>query len=255
MNANVVSSPGNHSLHLRGHSALLKKVSDFPLPQPGCHWPNSPWAGIIKIFLARKSLVSDIRAGDGKIVNLFLQCAQIRDRSTQLRGLSAQIRGHSAQIRGHSAPIWGHSAQIRGHSAPIWWRGLERCRRRPLQIFSKTDDFALKVDKEDVPLVEKNIHELCACSSITATCCTELQNGDQLPKWWKVTMNHSLSTPLISQLMDSRSVTRGWSQILSLFRPWREVTVIPGPLYWAKEKRHSLTVCVHCKWRTSENPI
>ncbi len=35
---------------------------------------NSPWAGIIKVFLARASLVSDIPAGDGKIVNLFLQC-------------------------------------------------------------------------------------------------------------------------------------------------------------------------------------
>jgi hypothetical protein len=41
-----------------------------------CHVPNSPWAGIIKLFSipARESLVSDIPPGDGKIANLFLQC-------------------------------------------------------------------------------------------------------------------------------------------------------------------------------------
>jgi hypothetical protein len=32
--------------------------------------------GIIKFFPARESLVGDIPAGDGKIVNLFLQCMQ-----------------------------------------------------------------------------------------------------------------------------------------------------------------------------------
>ncbi len=35
---------------------------------------NSPLPGITKLFPARESLVSDIPAGDGKIVNLFLQC-------------------------------------------------------------------------------------------------------------------------------------------------------------------------------------
>ncbi len=59
----------------RGHRHIpytVKKVIDFPVP--GCHWPNSFWAGIIKLFQARDSLVSDIPAGDGKINNLFLQC-------------------------------------------------------------------------------------------------------------------------------------------------------------------------------------
>jgi hypothetical protein len=37
------------------------------------HWkkPNSLRSGIIRLFPARESLVSDIPAGDGKIVNLF----------------------------------------------------------------------------------------------------------------------------------------------------------------------------------------
>jgi hypothetical protein len=46
----------------------------FSRPQPGCHLPNSPWPGIIKLFPARESLVSDIPARDGKIIDLFLQC-------------------------------------------------------------------------------------------------------------------------------------------------------------------------------------
>ncbi len=29
---------------------LKKKVSRFSRPQPGCHWPNYPWAGIIKLI-------------------------------------------------------------------------------------------------------------------------------------------------------------------------------------------------------------
>jgi hypothetical protein len=60
------------ALHLSLH--CKKKVSGFSRPQPGCHLPNSPWAGIIKFFPARKSMVSDIPAGDGKTDNLFLQC-------------------------------------------------------------------------------------------------------------------------------------------------------------------------------------
>jgi hypothetical protein len=51
-----------------------KKGYRFSRPQPGCHLPNSPWPEIIKIFLARESLVSDIPDGDGKIFNIFYQC-------------------------------------------------------------------------------------------------------------------------------------------------------------------------------------
>jgi hypothetical protein len=50
-----------------------KKGWQFSRPQPGCHLlvPNSSWLGILKLFLARESLVSDIPARDGKIANFF----------------------------------------------------------------------------------------------------------------------------------------------------------------------------------------
>jgi hypothetical protein len=43
-----------------------KRITIFPSPAG-----MSPWQGIIKLFLAREGLVSDIPAGDGKIANLF----------------------------------------------------------------------------------------------------------------------------------------------------------------------------------------
>ncbi len=55
-------------------SYTVKKVNEFPVPQAGCHLPNSSWTGIIKLFPSRDSLVSDIPPGDGKMPNLFLQC-------------------------------------------------------------------------------------------------------------------------------------------------------------------------------------
>jgi hypothetical protein len=42
-------------------SAMLKTISDFPVPSR-------------KLFRARESLVCDIPAGDKKTGNLFLQC-------------------------------------------------------------------------------------------------------------------------------------------------------------------------------------
>ncbi len=44
------------------------------MPSYGCHLPNSLWAGIIKLFPARESLVSGILSGDGNVANLFIQC-------------------------------------------------------------------------------------------------------------------------------------------------------------------------------------
>jgi hypothetical protein len=58
----------------QGRACTVKKDSRFSRPQPGCHLPNTLWPGIIKLFPVRESLVSDIPAGDGKIINLFLQC-------------------------------------------------------------------------------------------------------------------------------------------------------------------------------------
>ncbi len=55
----------------------VKKGLLFSRPQPGCHLPNSPRTGIIKLFPAREGLVSDIPAGDGKTANLFLQCRSL----------------------------------------------------------------------------------------------------------------------------------------------------------------------------------
>ncbi len=52
-----------------------KKLPIFPSPA-GMSLTDS-WPGIIKIFPARESLVSDIPAGDGKIGNPFLQCTFI----------------------------------------------------------------------------------------------------------------------------------------------------------------------------------
>ncbi len=49
----------------------VKKGLRFSRPPPGCHLPNSPWPGIIELFPARESLVSDIPALDRKTANLF----------------------------------------------------------------------------------------------------------------------------------------------------------------------------------------
>ncbi len=51
----------------------VKKSQRFSRLQPACHLPNSPCPVpvIIKLFPAKESLVIDIPAGDGKIVNLF----------------------------------------------------------------------------------------------------------------------------------------------------------------------------------------
>ncbi len=55
-----------------------KKAFQYSRPQPGCHLPNSPWAGImtsyIKYSAYRESLVIDIPAGDGDIEKVFLRC-------------------------------------------------------------------------------------------------------------------------------------------------------------------------------------
>ncbi len=49
----------------------VTKGLPFSRPQPGCHLPNSPCPGIIKLFPARESLVSDIPAGQGKRLTFF----------------------------------------------------------------------------------------------------------------------------------------------------------------------------------------
>ncbi len=62
----------------------VKKVYRFSHPQPGCHLPNSHWAGIIKLFPVRESMVSDIPAGDKKIANVFYSVAVFEEGRTEL---------------------------------------------------------------------------------------------------------------------------------------------------------------------------
>jgi hypothetical protein len=49
----------------------------FPSPERMSLTKNSPWPGIIKLFPALESLVSDIPAGGGKISNLFYSVGMI----------------------------------------------------------------------------------------------------------------------------------------------------------------------------------
>ncbi len=54
-----------------------KKVREFPVPSRDVTTKLSLGGNndvITELFLPRGSLVSDIQAGDGKLVNLFLRC-------------------------------------------------------------------------------------------------------------------------------------------------------------------------------------
>jgi hypothetical protein len=55
----------------------VKKDLRSSRPQPGRHLLNSPWPGIRQLFPASESMVGDIPAGDGKIVNLFYSEPQL----------------------------------------------------------------------------------------------------------------------------------------------------------------------------------
>jgi hypothetical protein len=59
------------------HYTQLKKVREFPFPSRDVTTKLSMGGNndvITELFLPRGSLVSDIPAGDGKVVNLFLRC-------------------------------------------------------------------------------------------------------------------------------------------------------------------------------------
>jgi hypothetical protein len=71
--------PAQYALSLLpvGKGTLYKKVSNFPVPRRDVTH-QSPWPGIIKLFPARVSLVSDIPAGTGKwLTFFFIVCAQL----------------------------------------------------------------------------------------------------------------------------------------------------------------------------------
>jgi hypothetical protein len=73
------------------------KGSRVSRPRPGCHYQTRriihatklSLGGnndvITELFLPRGSLVSDIPAGDGKLVNLFLRCRQVSTCDTHLK--------------------------------------------------------------------------------------------------------------------------------------------------------------------------
>ncbi len=67
------------------YSVHIKKSMVFPSPA-GMSLTKlfCLWVGIITLFPARESLVSDIPAGDGKTANLFLQCNNCKIFSTFL---------------------------------------------------------------------------------------------------------------------------------------------------------------------------
>jgi hypothetical protein len=61
---------------------LKKKVREFPVPSRDVATKLSLSGNndvITELFLPRGSLVSDIPAGDGKLVNLFLRCSNCID--------------------------------------------------------------------------------------------------------------------------------------------------------------------------------
>ncbi len=57
-----------------GRRALLKRVSHFPVPSRDVTDQTLSGREKTKLFPPRKSLISDIPAGDGKTANSFLQC-------------------------------------------------------------------------------------------------------------------------------------------------------------------------------------
>jgi hypothetical protein len=68
---NLLSSSSRYNLHRK------KKVREFPVPSRNVTTKLSLGGNndvITELFLPRGSLVSDIPAGDGKLVNLFLRC-------------------------------------------------------------------------------------------------------------------------------------------------------------------------------------
>ncbi len=117
--------------HCVGGGCTVKKGQRFSSPQQGCHLPNSPWRGIIKIFPARASLVSDILAGDCKIVNLFLQCGiepRSRPHSTRSHPLSARshLSTRSHLLSARSNPLLARSHPLSARSHPHSARKLKR---------------------------------------------------------------------------------------------------------------------------------
>ncbi len=83
-----------------------KKVLEFPVPSRDVTTKLS-LAGnndvITELFLPRGNLVSDIPAGDGKLVNLFLRCIFYRRGACLLTGLSQRGCDEDRGLEGNYA--------------------------------------------------------------------------------------------------------------------------------------------------------
>jgi hypothetical protein len=77
----------------------------------GYHLPNSPWPGIIQLFPASESLLSDISAGDEKIANLFYSVGQneLTTVNTECQAFCPNIRMVPPRLHPleHVAPLFG----------------------------------------------------------------------------------------------------------------------------------------------------
>jgi hypothetical protein len=83
---------GQQTLHRK------KKVREFPVPSRDVTTKLSLGGNndvITELFLPRGSLVSDIPAGDGKLVNLFLQCSLPKKRVFLLTSDAVYLKGCS----------------------------------------------------------------------------------------------------------------------------------------------------------------
>jgi hypothetical protein len=76
--SNKVFSLGSIAPSWERQKNTVKKGWPFSHPQPGCHLPNSPWSGKIKLLPAREGLVSDTPAGEGKMANRFFYSEWLR---------------------------------------------------------------------------------------------------------------------------------------------------------------------------------
>ncbi len=107
--------------------------------QPECHLPNSPWPGIIKLFPARGSLVSDISARDGKTANLFYSVDRLKRVERKVVVMHVLANGRRPLLR-HQNTAW-LSVHVILFYVSRWWRspastwtpvrstGRARCRR------------------------------------------------------------------------------------------------------------------------------
>jgi hypothetical protein len=83
-----------------------KKVREFPVPSRDVTTKLSLGGNndvITELFLPRESLVIDIPAGDGKLVNLFLRCIIEKRTSFATKLYLKKLRNNTFMLRGRFA--------------------------------------------------------------------------------------------------------------------------------------------------------